>query len=57
MNNLIPDLSKNHCKACNGTGVQYNDKTGLKQRCPECRGSGRWTSWTEINIPTWKTRE
>jgi len=29
------------CKACYGTGVQYNTKTGLRVCCPVCGGSGK----------------
>lgn len=29
------------CKACYGTGIQYNAKTGLRVRCPVCGGSGK----------------
>ena len=53
----IPDFHTNYCRACDGTGVQYNNTTGLKQRCPETNGTGIWTAPIEINKPTWKARE
>lgn len=31
---------KKKCPCCNGSGVQYNSKTGLKQLCPACQGRG-----------------
>jgi len=31
---------KKKCSACNGTGVQYSEKEGLRVRCPVCLGSG-----------------
>jgi len=33
------------CKACKGAGVQLNKNTGLWQRCPECKGSGKWINF------------
>ena len=28
------------CRCCYGTGVQRNEKTGLRVRCPCCGGTG-----------------
>lgn len=32
---------KKVCPACNGTGIQYSDKEGLRVTCPVCLGSGK----------------
>jgi len=45
--------NENICKSCDGTGVQINQKTGLKQRCPDCKGSGVWTDPAEYGKITW----
>jgi len=33
---------KETCKCCDGTGVQYDNVTGLKVKCPCCGGTGKW---------------
>lgn len=32
------------CKCCNGEGIQVNQKTGLKEMCPACKGEGKIVS-------------
>jgi len=36
----MEDYIKGKCKCCGGTGTQYNEKTGLRQPCPYCNGTG-----------------
>jgi len=34
-------LESQKCKCCGGTGIQFNQKTGLVQECPCYFGSGK----------------
>jgi DnaJ-class molecular chaperone len=39
------------CNCCYGTGVQYNHRTGLRQECPCCGGSGKKRGWNILKKP------
>lgn len=42
MNKEVNSMGKSRCKCCAGNGIQYNQKTGLWERCPCCYGTGKW---------------
>ena len=37
---MIETFHKETCRACHGTDIQHNTKTGLNVTCPVCNGTG-----------------